>query len=74
MTTLIQTRFKHGSYRWDKDKEELPSFSAKRTLLNEIILADDIANACFALVAGLLNRTTGNILNVDGGIAMSFPG
>ena len=42
-------------------------------LLNEIILPEDIANACFALVGGLLNKSTGNMLNVDGGIAMSFP-
>jgi rhamnulose-1-phosphate aldolase/alcohol dehydrogenase len=53
--------------------EELPAYYAKRTLLNEIILPDDIANACFVLVGGLLNKSTGNILNVDGGVAMGFP-
>ena len=52
--------------------EELPSFYAKRTLLNEIILPDDIANACFAFVGGLLNKSTGNVLNVDGGVANAF--
>jgi len=52
--------------------EELPAFYAKRTLLNEIILPEDIANACFAFVGGLLNKSTGNILNVDGGVAMGF--
>lgn len=52
--------------------EELPGFYAKRTLLNEIILPDDIANACFAFVGGLLNKSTGNVLNVDGGVAMAF--
>jgi rhamnulose-1-phosphate aldolase/alcohol dehydrogenase len=52
--------------------DELPSFYAKRTLLNEIILPEDIANACFAFVGGLLNKSTGNVLNVDGGIAMAF--
>ncbi|MFZ6000016.1 MAG: SDR family NAD(P)-dependent oxidoreductase, partial [Bacteroidota bacterium] len=52
--------------------EELPAFYAKRTLLNEIILPDDIANACFAFVGGLLNKSTGNVLNVDGGVAMAF--
>jgi len=52
--------------------EELPSFYAKRTLLNEIILPEDIANACFAFVGGLLNKSTGNMLNVDGGVAMAF--
>jgi rhamnulose-1-phosphate aldolase/alcohol dehydrogenase len=52
--------------------DELPSFYAKRTLLNEIILPEDIANACFAFVGGLLNKSTGNVLNVDGGISMAF--
>lgn len=52
--------------------EELPEFYAKRTLLNEIILPEDIANACFAFVGGLLNKSTGNVLNVDGGVAMAF--
>lgn len=52
--------------------EELPAFYAKRTLLNEIILPEDIANACFAFVGGLLNKATGNVLNVDGGVAMAF--
>ncbi len=51
---------------------ELPAYYAKRTLLNEIILPDDIANACFAFVGGLLNKSTGNALNVDGGVAMGF--
>lgn len=52
--------------------EELPAFYAKRTLLNEVILPEDIANACFAFVGGLLNKSTGNVLNVDGGVAPGF--
>ncbi|SDZ76333.1 rhamnulose-1-phosphate aldolase/alcohol dehydrogenase [Arachidicoccus rhizosphaerae] len=52
--------------------EELPAYYAKRTLLNEIILPEDIADACYAFVGGLLNKSTGNILNVDGGVAMAF--
>jgi rhamnulose-1-phosphate aldolase/alcohol dehydrogenase len=52
--------------------EELPAYYAKRTLLNEIILPEDIANACFAFAGGLLNKSTGNVLNVDGGVAMAF--
>ena len=52
--------------------EELPAYYAGRTLLNEIILPEDIANACFAYVGGLLNKSTGNAMNVDGGIAASF--
>jgi rhamnulose-1-phosphate aldolase/alcohol dehydrogenase len=52
--------------------EELPAFYAKRTLLNEIIYPEDIANACFLFVGGLLNKSTGNVLNVDGGLAAGF--
>ena len=52
--------------------EELPAYYAKRTLLNETILPDDIANACFAFVGGLLNKSTGNALNVDGGVTAAF--
>ncbi|MFI5133096.1 MAG: bifunctional aldolase/short-chain dehydrogenase [Chitinophagales bacterium] len=52
--------------------EELPAYYANRTLLHEIIEPEDIANACFVLVGGLLNKSTGNILNVDGGVATAF--
>jgi rhamnulose-1-phosphate aldolase/alcohol dehydrogenase len=52
--------------------EELPQYYAGRTLLNEIILPEDIANACFVFVSGLLQKSTGNVLNVDGGVAMAF--
>lgn len=52
--------------------EELPAFYAKRTLLGQVILPEDIANACFAFVGGLLSKSTGNVLNVDGGVAMAF--
>jgi len=52
--------------------EELPAYYAKRTLLNQVILPEDIANACFVLVSGLLNKSTGNAINVDGGVAMAF--
>ena len=52
--------------------EELPAFYAKRTILNEIIGVDDIANGVFAFVGGDLSKSTGNILNVDGGVAAAF--
>ncbi len=52
--------------------DELPAFYAKRTLLNEVILPEDIANGVFAFVGGLFNKSTGNTLNVDGGVAAAF--
>jgi len=52
--------------------DELPAYYAKRTLLNQMILPDDIANACMAFAGGLLLKSTGNVLNVDGGVAIAF--
>jgi rhamnulose-1-phosphate aldolase/alcohol dehydrogenase len=52
--------------------EELPAYYASRTLLNEEVLAEDIANASFVFVGGQLSKSTGNILNVDGGVAAAF--
>jgi len=52
--------------------EELPAYYAKRTLLNETILPADIANAVFVLVGGYLSKSTGNVINVDGGVAAAF--
>lgn len=51
--------------------DELPAHYAKRNLLNEIIYPADIANGVFSLVA-ILNKSTGNIINVDGGMANAF--
>ncbi len=51
--------------------EELPAYYAKRNLMNEIIYPEDIANGVFALVA-ILDKSTGNIINVDGGMANAF--
>ncbi len=51
--------------------EDLPAHYAKRNLMNEIILPQDIANGVFALVA-VLDKSTGSIVNVDGGMANAF--
>lgn len=51
--------------------EELPEHYAKRNLMNEIIYPEDIANAVYSLV-GVLSKSTGNIINVDGGMANAF--
>ena len=51
--------------------KELPTFYAKRNLLNEIIRTEDIANGVFAFLA-ILDKSTGNIINVDGGVANAF--
>lgn len=50
---------------------DLPAHYAKRNLLNQIILPEDIANGVFALLA-VLNKSTGLSINVDGGIPEAF--
>ncbi|TGE03690.1 bifunctional aldolase/short-chain dehydrogenase [Hymenobacter fodinae] len=52
--------------------EDLPAHYAKRTLLGEEVLAEDIAKAVLVFVDGSLTKSTGNVLNVDGGVAMAF--
>ncbi|MEX0274158.1 MAG: bifunctional rhamnulose-1-phosphate aldolase/short-chain dehydrogenase, partial [Flavobacteriaceae bacterium] len=50
---------------------ELPEFYAKRNLLKEVILPEDIANGVFSMV-GVLTKSTGNTINVDGGMPNAF--
>ncbi|MCG9970029.1 bifunctional aldolase/short-chain dehydrogenase [Christiangramia crocea] len=51
--------------------KDLPKHYAKRNLLQEIILPEDIANGVFVCV-GILEKSTGNTINVDGGMANAF--
>ncbi|WP_075350425.1 bifunctional aldolase/short-chain dehydrogenase [Algoriphagus marinus] len=53
--------------------KDLPQYYANRTLLKESVKTSDIADAAFAFVSGLLSKSTGNMLNVDGGLAAAFP-
>ena len=55
------------------DVKDLPQYYANRTLLKESVKVSDIADAAFAFVGGLLSKSTGNMLNVDGGLAAAFP-
>jgi rhamnulose-1-phosphate aldolase/alcohol dehydrogenase len=54
-------------------REKLGEFYAQRSLLKEEVLPEHVADACFALVGGLLPRTTGAVIPVDGGIPGAFP-
>ena len=51
--------------------EELPDLYAQRNLMKASILPTDIANAVYALVA-ILDKSTGNMINVDGGMGSAF--
>ena len=61
-----------------RSSESLRNFSEgitgllyQRNLLNKVIRPNDIANAVFALLA-ILDKSTGNIINVDGGVPDAF--
>lgn len=75
---IVGSRIWEGKWAEERAKvnnitvEELPEFYAKRNLLHKIILPEDIANGVFAAVS-LLDKTTGNMINVDGGMANAFP-
>lgn len=51
--------------------EDLPEFYAHRNLLDEIILPEDIANGVYACLA-VITKSTGNTINIDGGVANAF--
>ena len=51
--------------------EELPAFCTKRNILNEIICPEDIAYGLL-LLAKILDKSTENIMNVDGGMTNAF--
>ncbi len=58
--------------RYGVPLEQLGEYYAQRSLLGLEILPEDIADACFALVSGLLAKTTGCVIPVDSGVAAAF--
>jgi rhamnulose-1-phosphate aldolase/alcohol dehydrogenase len=56
------------------EPDELEAFYRKRTTLNVNVLPGDIASAIVYFASPRRSgKSTGNILNVDGGVALSFP-
>jgi rhamnulose-1-phosphate aldolase/alcohol dehydrogenase len=53
-------------------EEELGAFYAKRTLLGQEVLPEDIALAVSTLVGPSLRKTTGLLIPVDSGVAAAF--
>jgi NAD(P)-dependent dehydrogenase (short-subunit alcohol dehydrogenase family) len=53
-------------------RQRLADFYAERTLTKRAITPEDQAEAIFLLVSGRLARTTGQIINVDGGLPEAF--
>ena len=56
----------------DALRDRLAEFYAQRTLTKQAILPEDQAGAAYLLISGALAKTTGQILNVDGGLVEAF--
>lgn len=53
--------------------DELEEFYKKRTTLKVHIFAEDIAEAVYFFASSRSSKTTGNFLNVDGGVPAAYP-
>ena len=54
-------------------EEELPAFYRKRTTLDVNVYAEDVAEAIAFLASDRSGKSTGNVINVDGGFAAAYP-
>ncbi|WP_136660725.1 bifunctional rhamnulose-1-phosphate aldolase/short-chain dehydrogenase [Nitratireductor sp. XY-223] len=54
------------------DKEGLEEMYRQRTLLKRSVYPEDIAEAAYFLASDSASKSTGNIVNVDGGNALAF--
>jgi len=67
-----------GDWRRDRaqaygiDESELEAFYAKRSILNQPVLPEDVARAIVYFASDASSKSTGNILNVDAGHAAAF--
>ncbi len=57
---------------YNMSPDELEEHYRKRSLLKRSVFPQDIAEAVFFLASDMSAKSTGNIINVDGGNAMSF--
>lgn len=54
-------------------EEDLPAFYRARTTLNVNVYPEDVAEAIVFFVTARSAKSTGNVLNVDGGISAAYP-
>jgi NAD(P)-dependent dehydrogenase (short-subunit alcohol dehydrogenase family) len=55
------------------EPDELEEFYRRRTALGVNVFAEDVAEAVLVFAGDRLAKTTGNLLNVDGGVAAAYP-
>ncbi|RDI75819.1 rhamnulose-1-phosphate aldolase/alcohol dehydrogenase [Gaiella occulta] len=54
-------------------EEELPAFYRARTTLGVNVDAEDVAEAIVFFASNRSSKSTGNVVNVDGGVAAAYP-
>jgi rhamnulose-1-phosphate aldolase/alcohol dehydrogenase len=54
-------------------EEELPAFYRSRTALGVNVYAEDVAEAIAFLASPRSAKSTGNVVNVDGGVSAAYP-
>ncbi len=74
---VINSLLKYGlDYREDEDTEalraRLAEFYAQRTLTKAAISPEDQAEVAYLLITDAFSKTTGQIINVDGGLSEGF--
>jgi NAD(P)-dependent dehydrogenase (short-subunit alcohol dehydrogenase family) len=73
------SRIWSGSWRTERAasnriaEEEVEEFYRQRSLLKKSVLPEDVAEAIFFFAAEGSSKSTGNVLNVDGGNLTAFP-
>jgi NAD(P)-dependent dehydrogenase (short-subunit alcohol dehydrogenase family) len=55
------------------EEEDLPAFYRARTTLGVNVYAEDVAEAIAFLAGPRWAKSTGNVINVDGGVAAAYP-
>jgi rhamnulose-1-phosphate aldolase/alcohol dehydrogenase len=74
---VLASLAKYGLRNDEREDDEtlrsrLARFYAERTLTGKPVTPSDVAEAVFLLVSARLGRTTGQIINVDGGLTEAF--
>jgi NAD(P)-dependent dehydrogenase (short-subunit alcohol dehydrogenase family) len=54
-------------------EDDLPSFYRRRTTLGVDVFPEDVAEAIAFLASARSSKSTGNVVNVDGGVAAAYP-
>ena len=54
-------------------EEDLPAFYRRRTVLGVNVLPEDVAEAIVFFAGPRSRKSTGNVLNVDGGVTAAYP-